>query len=92
MTPEPLDADAKTPARRRPPIRPLAVVAPIDREQLPRLAAFKDAHPEVIAGGSGFGTWQALLPQPAGEIAITRHTLRELMDVLEEIYPPDPGG
>lgn len=29
--------------------------------QIPRLAAFRAAHPEVIIGDGGFGTWQALI-------------------------------
>ena len=54
-------------------------------DQLLRLARFRAAHPEVIIGDGGFGTVQALLPEPDGEILITRYTLRELLDRLDEL-------
>jgi hypothetical protein len=42
-------------------------------------------HPEVIIGDGGFGTMQARIPQPAGEIVITRHRLIELLDKLDDL-------
>ena len=33
----------------------------------------------------GFGTWQARIPEPDGETVITRYTLRELLDKLDEL-------
>lgn len=59
-----------------------------------RLAAFRAAHPEVIIGHGGFGTWQARIPRENGETVTTRHTLRELMDRLGELIKdlPCPGG
>ena len=54
-------------------------------DQLVRLARFRAAHPEVIIGDGGFGTVQARLPEPDGETVITRYTLRELLDRLDEL-------
>jgi hypothetical protein len=53
--------------------------------QLLRLARFRTSHPEVIIGDGGFSTLQARIPEPSGEIVITRYTLRELLDRLEEV-------
>jgi hypothetical protein len=39
----------------------------------------------VIIGDGGFGTVQARIPEPNGETVITRHTLRELLDKLDEL-------
>ena len=63
-------------------------------EQLLRLARFRAAHPEAIIGDGGFGTVQARLPEPDGEIVITRYTLRELLDRLDELTtgPNDQPG
>ncbi len=36
-------------------------------------------------GDGGFGTMQARIPRPDGEIVITRYTLRELLDRLDEL-------
>jgi len=52
-----------------------------------RLARFRAAHPEVIVGDGGFGTVQARIPELNGEIVITRYTLRELLDKLDELRP-----
>ena len=62
-------------------------------DQVPRLLAFRTAHPEVIIGDGGFGTWQARIPEPSGEIVVTRYTLRELLDKLDELTadPGEPG-
>ncbi|MGH3202516.1 MAG: hypothetical protein ACRDP5_10790 [Streptosporangiaceae bacterium] len=61
--------------------------------QLARLAAFRAARPHVLIGGGEFGTWQALIPEENGETFIVRYALRELLDKLDEIYPPgaEPG-
>ncbi len=53
-------------------------------DQLLRLARFRAAHPEVIIGDGGFGTVQALLPEPDGETVITRCTLPAPGSGLEE--------
>lgn len=70
------------------------VPAPADRDQLWRLAEFRAAHTEVIIGPSGFGTWQARVPEPTGELVITRDALEDLLDKLYEVLPPDspPGS
>lgn len=53
-------------------------------DQVLRLQAFRVAHPEVIIGDGGFGVWQARIPEPNGEHVISRHTLRELLDKLDD--------
>ena len=53
--------------------------------QVLRLQAFRAAHPEVIIGDFGFGVWQARIPIPQGEHVISRYTLRELLDKLDEL-------
>lgn len=58
---------------------------PDEPDQVIRLREFRAAHPEVIIGDGGFGTWQARIPAPNGEMVATRYTLRELMDRLEEL-------
>jgi hypothetical protein len=60
-------------------------LAPDEFGQVLRLQAFRVAHPEVIIGDGGFGTVQARIPQPAGEIVITRYRLIELLDKLDEL-------
>lgn len=54
-------------------------------DQLLRLQAFRAAHPSVIIGDDGFGTWQARIPEENGETVTTRYTLRELLDKLDEL-------
>ncbi len=54
-------------------------------DQVPRLLAFRTAHPGVIIGPGEFGTWQALIPQPDGETVVSRHRLRELLDRLDAL-------
>jgi hypothetical protein len=56
-----------------------------EEDQVPRLRAFRAAHPDVIVGDGGFGTWQARIPEPDGETVTTRYTLRELLDRLDEL-------
>ena len=64
-------------------------LAPDELDQIVRLARFKAAHPDVIVGDGGFGTVQARIPKPDGEIVITRYTLRELLDKLGELTAGD---
>jgi len=61
---------------------------PEDPADVFRLAAFRSAHPDVIIGPGGFGTWQARIPEPSGETVTTRYTLRELLDRLDELTGP----
>ena len=53
--------------------------------ELERLGQIRAEHPDVLVGGGGFGTWQAIIPEENGETVITRYTLRELLDKLREI-------
>jgi hypothetical protein len=62
---------------------------PDEFDQIVRLASFRAAHPDVIIGDGGFGTMQARIPKPDGEIVITRYTLRELLDKLGELTAGD---
>ncbi len=66
-------------------VRPALRLVPDEPDQVPRLAAFRAAHPDVIIGEFGFGAWQARIPEPAGETVTTRYTLRELLDKLDEL-------
>lgn len=54
-------------------------------DELARLQRFRAEHPGVLVGGGGFGTWQALIPEPSGETVVVRYTLRELLDRLDEL-------
>jgi len=56
--------------------RPLGL-APEEPDQVIRLQHFRQDHPEVVIGDGGFGTMQARIPEPNGEVVITRYTLRE---------------
>ena len=60
-------------------------IAPDEPDQVLRLGRFRGEHPDVIIGDGGFGTWQARIPEPDGETVITRYTLRELLDKLDEL-------
>lgn len=60
-------------------------LVPDETDQVPRLAAFREAHPGVVIGPGEFGTWQARIPEAAGETVVIRHTLRELLDKLDEL-------
>ena len=71
------------------PARDWLRLAACEEDQIPRLAAFRAGHREVIIGDGGFGTWQARIPEPDGETIITRYALRDLLDQLDAIYPPD---
>ncbi len=73
---------------------PFMGLAPDEPDQVPRLHRFRLAHPGVIIGDGGFGTFQGRIREPDGETVITRYSLRELLDRLEIITgsPPDAGG
>jgi hypothetical protein len=53
-------------------------------DQVPRLAVFRNRYPGVLIR-EGIGYWQAEIPEPAGETVITRYTMRELLDKLDEL-------
>jgi hypothetical protein len=63
-------------------------LAPDDPDQILRLRAFRAAHPDVIVGDNEFGTIQARIPEKNGETIITRYSLRELLDKLDEVTGP----
>lgn len=70
---------------------PVLRLVPDEPDQVMRLQRFRVAHPGVVIGEGGFGTWQARIPEPDGETVTTRHTLRELLDKLGELLA-EPGG
>jgi len=45
----------------------------------------------VIVGTGEFGTWEARIPEPTGETVTTRHTLRELLNRLDELTGKHQG-
>lgn len=65
--------------------RPALRLAAEEPDQVPRLLAFRAAHPGVIIGAGGFGTWQARIPEPDGEIVVSRYRLCELLDRLDQL-------
>ena len=65
-------------------------LAPEEPDQVIRLQHFRQDHPEVVIGDGGFGTMQARIPEPNGEVVITRYILRELLDKLDDLLKP-PG-
>ena len=65
--------------------RPALGLVPDEPDQVLRLRDFRAAHPDVIIGPGGFGTWQARIPEENGETVATRYTLRELLDKLDEL-------
>jgi hypothetical protein len=68
------------------PIRSGLHLIPDELGQVVRPVRFREAHPDVIVGDGGFGTMQARIPEPSGETVITRYTLRELLDKLDELH------
>jgi hypothetical protein len=54
-----------------------------------RLTRFRHDHPAVVIG-TGNGWWQARIPEPNGEIVITRYILRALLDKLDELLSTNP--
>jgi hypothetical protein len=64
-------------------------LAPDEPDQVLRLHRYRAAHPGVIIGAGGFGTWQARIPEPDGETVTVRYTLRELLNRLDELTGQD---
>ena len=71
--------------------RPALRLAQSEPDQVPRLLAFRAAHPDVIIGAGEFGTWQARIPEPNGETVVNRYRLCELLDRLDELTGGHPG-
>jgi hypothetical protein len=65
-------------------IRPTVHLVHEEPDQVPRLARFREAHPGVVVG-AGRGWWQAVIPEADGERVVTRYTLHELLDKLDEL-------
>ena len=63
-----------------------------NEDQVMRLAAFRNAHPDVIVEAGEFGTWQARIPEENGETVITRHRPGELLDKLGEVTGQPGSG
>jgi hypothetical protein len=59
-------------------------LVPDEYDQVLRLARFRQDHPAVVIG-TGNGWWQGRIPEPNGEIVITRYMLRALLDKLDEL-------
>jgi hypothetical protein len=53
-----------------------------EQDQKRRLDLFRSGNPDV-AIGAGTGYWQAQVPAVSGSTVITRHSLRDLLDVLD---------
>ena len=70
-------------------------LAPQEPDQVVRLNRFRQGRPDVIVGDGGFGTFQARIPEENGETVITRYSLRELLDELDELtgeHQDQPGA
>ncbi len=57
-----------------------------------RLQAFRAARPDVIIGPLGFEAWQARLARGERETVTSRHTLKELLDRLDQLTSEPPQG
>ena len=58
---------------------------PGSADQIPRLAAFRAAHPGVLIYRGEFGTWEARIPEPDGERFAVRPRLGELLERVAEL-------
>ncbi len=67
--------------------RPALSIAPSEPDQVSRLNQFRRDHP-AIAIHAGPGYWQAQIPEPSGEMIITRYRLEELLDKLDALTGP----
>lgn len=66
-------------------------------DQVPRLTAFRAAHPEVTITNAGnplapAGWWQAAIEDGDAVEYITRFELSDLLDVLEERFGAEDAG
>lgn len=69
-----------------PGVRPILFLMPDDDDL--RLAVFREKYPppRVVVQAGQFETWEALVPEWTGKGITVRHTLRELLDVLETYF------
>jgi hypothetical protein len=73
-------------------IRPaLSLVQGGGEDQVARLKAFREKHPQAVIGTLESGAWQALIPEPDGETVITRYHLRDFLDRLDELLSGESG-
>jgi len=56
-------------------------------DQVPRRQEFEREHPEVRITFLST-VWQGVIPQPDGEIVVTRYELSDLLDAMEEHFTP----
>ena len=61
---------------------------PDEPDQVPRLDRFRAAHLDVRIAAGETGWWQGRIPEPDGEMVITRYTLCDLLDKLDQLLPP----
>jgi hypothetical protein len=64
--------------------------APDELDQVVRLNRFRAEHQGIVIV-AGEGWWQGRVPEPKGETVITRYTLRELLDKLDDLVGGQPG-
>jgi hypothetical protein len=67
------------------PPRPRVLPGGFEVDQVPRLIAFRLAHPDVEIELDGF--WRAVIPAENGEMVVTRYELHDVLDKLEELFP-----
>ncbi len=68
-------------------VRRLRLAAEGDPDQVPRLERFRAAHPEWVIKLDGF--WEARRAgDDTGRSAVSKYWLRDLLDQLEQMYPP----
>ena len=64
-----------------------------DLNQVARKDAFLRSHPgSRIYALSHAGPWQADVPEESGSTVLTRYSLPELMDKLDEVFPSAGDG
>ncbi len=56
-----------------------------EQDQVMRLARFRASYPQAQIYPVRPGAWQAGITGPDGQTVITRYTLRELLDKLDEL-------
>ena len=71
----------------------LRAVPAEDYDQVVRLAAFRERHPEVLVRDLGRGgIWQATIKMPSAELTLTRLHLKDLLDELGRLPGDVLGG
>ena len=65
-------------------------LVPDEYDQVLRLDRFRQDYPAIVVG-AGNGWWQAVIPEPNGEMVITRYRLGPNRDKLDELLIANPG-